>query len=173
MVQGTDISLGRITFAVAALGALLLLFASTAHGDDRNPRHPARISASTAILVDDCEFFDPPPPPGPALARAPRLILWRDPVARAIAAVWTEYHGPQRPLRGTGNDWIFVPFDGCAGGDTGEFDLRNPSGDEAVRGPRFVAISFRPTDGPCAPDATTIGARCYASKPLRPALIAR
>jgi hypothetical protein len=174
MVQGTDLSLGRITFAVAAMGALVLLLASTAHGDGRTPHHPVRTSTAAATLVDDCEpFADLPPLPGPALARALRLTLVRDPAARAIPAVWTEYRGPQQPLRGTGNAWIFLPLDGCWGSDTGNFDLRNPSGDEAVRGARYVGISFGPADAPCVSGARTMGARPCASKPLRPVLIAR
>jgi hypothetical protein len=166
MVQGAGISLGRITFAVAALGALLLLLASSVHGE---PRHPVRTSTAAATLVDDCKSFaDLPPLPGSALARALRPSLGRDPAARAIPAVWTEYRSPQPPLRGTGNNWIFVPFDGCAGIDTGDFDLRNPSGEEAVRGARFVAIGFRPPDAPCASGATTIRCPAMPSSAGRP-----
>jgi hypothetical protein len=126
MVQG--ISLGKITFAAAALGALLFLLASAAHGDD-------------------CQSFtDLPPVPSPSQGMAPRVSWHGAPAARAIPAVWTEYRRPQPPLRGTGSNWIFVPFDGCTGSDSGDFDLRNPSGDEAVQGTRSIAIGFQPGD---------------------------
>jgi hypothetical protein len=62
---------------------------------------------------------------------------------RSIPALWTEHRGPQPPLHGTGSDWIFVLFDGCSGSDTGDFDLRNPSEDEAVRSTRSIAIGFQ------------------------------
>jgi hypothetical protein len=175
MAQGAGISLGKITFAAAALGVLLLLLASAVHGDDRGPPHPLRSGAGGALLVDDdCQSFtDVPPLPAPPQAMTPRVSWHRAPAVRAIPAVWTEYRGPQQPLRGTGSDWIFVPFDGCTGIDTGDFDLRNPSGEEAVRGTHSIAIGFRAADPPCAPAATAVAARPCALKPARPAFIVR
>ena len=140
MVQGTGTSLVRIALIIAALGALLLWAASMAHGDD--PPHPLH---SSALLVEDCQdFTDLPTIPGPPQAMAPHVSWHHEPAMRAIPALWTEYRGPQPPLRGTGSDWIFVPFDGCTGSDTGDFDLCNPSRDEAVRSTRSIAIGFQP-----------------------------
>ena len=142
MTQGTSISLVRIALVVAALGALLLWADSMAHGDD--------IRRPLPRLVDDCQdFSDLPAAPGPSQTMAPH-VSWRPtpalraipapPAQRAIPVLWTERRPPQPPLRGTGSDWIYVPFNGCTGSDTGDFDLRNPSGEEAVRGARTVAI---------------------------------
>lgn len=143
MAQGTSISFGRIAIAAATVGLLLLIFTAMAHGDDRRPPHPVRGGAGVLQPIDDCQSFtDLPTIPGLPPARAPRLSSDRGPAARAVPAVWIEYRGPQQPLRGAGNDWIFIPFDGCAGSDTGDFDLRNPRGGEAVWGARSIAIGF-------------------------------
>jgi hypothetical protein len=133
MIQGTGLfSLVRIALVVAALGALLLWAASMAHGDGR-PLLP--------FLVDDCQSFgDLPAVLTPSRPVTPH-VSWRAAAPmRATPALWTRQHAPQPPLRGTGSDWIYVPFDGCAGSDSGDLDLRNPSGDEAVHAARTVGI---------------------------------
>jgi hypothetical protein len=173
MAQGTSISFGRIAIAAATVGLLLLIFTAMAHGDDRRPPHPVRSGADILLPIDDCQSFtDLPTILGPSPARVPRLRPYRDPAARAVPAVWTEYRGPQQPLRGAGNDWIFIPFDGCTGSDTGDFDLRNPSGSETVWGARSIAIGFRTADPGCAPVAAAIAARPCTTRPgARPPFI--
>jgi hypothetical protein len=171
MAQGTSISFGRIAIAAATIGGLLLILTAMAHGDDGRPPYPVRSGPGTPLPIDDdCQSFtDLPATPGPSQTRAPHLSSYRDPAARAVPAVWTEYRGPPQPLRGAGNDWIFIPFDGCTGSDTGDFDLRNPSGSEAVFGARSIAIGFQTADPGCAPVAAAIAARpCRARPGWRP-----
>jgi hypothetical protein len=133
MVQGTGIfSLLRIALVVAALGALLLWAASMAHGDGQR---------MLPFLVDDCQSFgELPIVTDPSQTMAPH-VSWRGtPAPRATPALWTRQHTPQPPLRGTGSDWIYIPFNGCTGSDSGDLDLRNPSGDEAVYTARTIGI---------------------------------
>ena len=148
MAQVGGISLRRMAILAIALGTLLLLFNSTAYGQDDRPlpwrggfHAPGQPANGGALLIDDCEpivdllapwlahIRRPPPHPGPA---------------RTIPALWAEHRGPKEPLRGTGNEWLYMPFNGCGGEATGDMDLRNPSGEEAVRGigARFIAIDF-------------------------------
>jgi hypothetical protein len=165
MVQGASIPFGKPAIVAIAVGFLQLMSSWIVHGDDRQPPHPMRSgivslerpaasSAGATLLIDDCEpFSNVPMMLGPSPARAPRppahhaltpstQAAVTPPIARTVPVVWTEYRGRDRPLRGTGSDWLYMPFDGCTGNDTGDFDLRNPSADETVRGTRYIAIDF-------------------------------
>jgi len=137
MVQVGGISFGRMATLVVALAVLLLLFSSTVHGQDDRP--PLRAPSAGALLVDDCEPIGDLLDPWLAHIRRPPT---HPAPARAIPALWAEHRGPKEPLRGTGNEWLYMPFDGCGGEATGDMDLRNPSGEEAVRGARYLMIGF-------------------------------
>ncbi len=166
MAQGASTPFGRLAIVAIAVGPLLLMSSAIVHGDDWQPLHPMRSgiaslerptgsSVGAALPIDDCEpFSNAPMMLGPSPVRAPRppahhalgpstQAVVTPPAARAIPVLWAEYRGRDRPLRGTGSDQLYMPFDGCTGNDTGDFDLRNPSADETMRGARYIAIDVR------------------------------
>ncbi|MEZ5832062.1 MAG: hypothetical protein R3D05_12865 [Dongiaceae bacterium] len=130
MDPGGNIAFSGTATVAVALSVELLTSAWMFEANPRPSSRPPQLNA--AFSFDTCApYTNPGLEPGPNSERVLRL-----------PAVWLAQRAPAAPLSDSGDDWIFLPLDGCGGSDTGNFDLRNAQPGELPHGSRHSAIGI-------------------------------